>query len=215
MARMKVIPVAEAPKRVAELTRVLEDGGLACFPLRGAYRIAADARSEAAVTRLMQSKRRSKNHPALIIVADLAAARGVVDGTAWRLTKRLASKLWPGPVTLVLPPSDDLPAKVKKVLTRATGKIGVRVTDDPLASLIVKRFGGPLLLSSANLEQKPGASSAAAVKQRFVHAVDIWVDAGDIAADPPSTLVEVSEDAWKVLRDGAISAAEIERAAAA
>ncbi|MBK9037265.1 MAG: threonylcarbamoyl-AMP synthase [Myxococcales bacterium] len=211
---MKTIPLAEAADRAAEIARVVADGGLACFPVRGAYRIAADARSEAAVQRLMQSKRRAKNHPTLVMVADLASARGVVDGTAWQTTRQLAARLWPGPLTLVLPPSDELPAKVRKVLTRATGTLGVRVPDDVLATNIMRAFGGALLLSSANIEQKPGASSAATVKQRFVHAVDVWVDAGDVTPAPRSTIVAVRDGAWELVRDGAISRADIEQAAA-
>jgi L-threonylcarbamoyladenylate synthase len=211
---MKVIPVAAATDRADEIARVLADGGLACFPVRGAYRIAADARSADAVTRLIQSKRRAKNHPALILVADLANARGVVHGTRWRTTKRLAERLWPGPLTLVLPPSDELPPKVRAVLTRATGKLGVRMPEDTLASIIVHTFGGPLLLSSANHEQKPGSGSAAAVRQRFSRAVDIWVDAGDVPSAPPSTIVEVTETSWKILREGAVPRADIELATA-
>lgn len=211
---MKVIPIAEAPGRVAEIARILADGGLACFPMRGAYRIAADVRSEDAVKRLIQSKRRARNRPALILVPDLATARSVVDGSAWRTTRRLAEKLWPGPLTVVLPPSNELPAKVRAVLTRATGKLGVRMPEDALAASILRAFGGPLVLSSANLEQKPGASSAAAVRQRFAHTVDVWVDAGDVPSAPPSTIVEVTESSWKLVRDGAISRADVERAAA-
>lgn len=209
---MKVIPLAQAEARLAEIVRVLTDGGLACFPVGGAYRLAVDARSEAAVERLMHSKRRAKHHPALVLVSDLASAKHVVDGTQWPTTRKLAEKLWPGPLTLVLPPSDRMPTKVKKTLTRATGTLGVRVSDDPLASRVVKAFGGPLLLSSANLEQKPGASSAATVQQRFVRAVDVWVDAGDMKPAPPSTVVAVRDGGWDLVRDGAISREAIERA---
>jgi L-threonylcarbamoyladenylate synthase len=122
--------------------------------------------------------------------------------------------MWPGPLTLVLPPSEDLPVKVRKVLTRATGKLGVRVPDDALTQAILGALGASMLISSANLEQKPGASSASAVRQRFVHAVDIWVDAGDLAPAPSSTIIEVTETSWKSLRDGAIPLADIEHAAA-
>ncbi len=211
---MKLIPSAEAPARVAEIAAALAEGGLACFPVRGAYRIAADARSEDAILRLMQSKRRARNHPTLILVGDLAAARDIVDGTTWKTTKRLAERLWPGPLTLVLPPSEDLAPRIKKLLTRATGKLGVRMSDDPLASAVMRRFGGPLLLSSANLEQKPGSTSAAAVRQRFLNTVDVWVDAGDIKPTPPSTVVEVTETSWKILRQGAVALADVESAAA-
>lgn len=211
---MKVVPLAEASASAVQIAKVLADGGLVCFPMRGVYRIAADVRSADAVTRLMHSKRRARNHPALVLVASLATAHDVVAGTAWPIARRLAERLWPGPLTLVLPPSDELPTPVRKLLTRATGKLGVQVPADPIAAAIMSRFGGPLLLSSANLEQKPGSSSAAAVQQRFGRAVEIWIDAGDIKPAPPSTIIEVTETAWNLIRDGAVPQSDIERAAA-
>lgn len=212
---MKIVPIGEATQRISELTRALTDGGLVCFPIGGSYRLVADLRSEAAVTKLSQSKRRAKSHPALVLVPSLAAAKPVVDGTGWPLTRRLADRLWPGPVTLLLPPSGDLPASVRRALTRATGTIGVRMPGDALAATVIKAFGAPVLVSSANLEHKPGAASAAAVRQRFSNTVTLWIDAGDVAAAPPSTLVEVSADGWKVVRAGAVAATEVERAAVA
>lgn len=199
---MKVIPVADASVRVNEIVAVVAAGGLACIPVRGAYRIIADARSEAAINRLSQSKRRAHNRPALIVVADLKGASEFVDGTDWSTTKRLTKQLWPGPLTLLLPPSDQLPVGVKRLLTRSTGTIGIRVPDEQLITSIVAL--GPLLVSSANLEQKPGASSAATVRQRFQRTVDIWVDAGDIRPSPASTLVALTGTEWTVIREGAI-----------
>ena len=208
---MKIIPFAVAVPRAGEIARALTTGALTSFPVGGAYRLAADLGSADAVNRLFQLKRRARSHPALVLVPSLAAAAGVVDGTTWPTTRRLADSHWPGAVTLVLPPGDELPAAVRRALTRATGKVGVRVCEEPLARAIVEAFGRPVLLSSANLEHKPGARSAAAVRQRFAHSVEIWVDAGDVAPAPPSTLVEVTADAWSVLREGAVSTAELER----
>jgi L-threonylcarbamoyladenylate synthase len=208
---MKIIPGADAAARASELVEPLAAGGLVCIPVRGAYRILADARSEAAITRLAQSKRRAHNRPALIIVANLEAAKDVVDGTQWKTTQKLAKKFWPGPLTLVLPPSKVLPNKIKKVLTRSTGSLGVRVPEDPVTIAILAQLGAPLLVSSANLEQKPGASSASTVRMRFERTVDVWCDAGDLAPAPPSTLVEVTETAWKLVREGAVAKDAIER----
>lgn len=209
---MKIIAHADAVARASEIAEVVAAGGLACIPIRGAYRVLADARSHAAITRLAQSKRRAHNRPALIIVAELAAAKDMVDGTEWPLTRKLTKALWPGPLTLVLPPSAELSAKVAKLLTRSTGKIGVRVPDDALSASVVKAFGGPVLVSSANIENKPGASSADVVRKRFERMLDIWVDAGDVRPEPPSTLVEVDENDWKLVREGAVSRAVIEQA---
>jgi L-threonylcarbamoyladenylate synthase len=197
---------------VDDIAKSIAAGGLACIPIRGAYRMLADARSQAAINKLAQSKRRAHNRPALIMVADLAAAKDLGDGTTWPTTTKLTKALWPGPLTLVLPPSKRLDTKIAKVLSRSTGRIGVRVPDDALSTAIIKAFGGALLVSSANIESKPGASSAAAVRQRFERMLDIWVDAGDVRPEPPSTLVELTETDWKLVREGAVKRAAIENA---
>jgi len=211
---MKVFSAAEAVDHVADLVEAIAGGGLICIPVRGAYRIVADAHSQDAITRLDQSKRRAHNRPALVLVSDLKAAKELVDGTQWSITQKLAKKFWPGHLTLCLPPSDKLAPKIKKLLTRTTGTIAVRVSADPLASAVVKKFAQPVLVSSANLEKKPGASSAAAVRQRFSRTLEVWVDAGDLGKEPPSTLVEVTETGWKIVREGAVTQAAIETALA-
>jgi L-threonylcarbamoyladenylate synthase len=212
---VKIVPVAAVhtdPHLIDDIVTALRDGGLVCFPVRGTYRLAADATNESAVLRLMQTKRRASNHPALLFVPSLEAARSVVTGTHWASSKRLAKHFWPRPLTLVLPPSDELPGKVKKLLTRATGKIGVRMPEDPLSERILAAFGGPILVSSANLERKPGSSSAAAIRQRFEGKLELWVDAGDTTPGPQSTLVAPAEGSWDLLREGAITRDELERA---
>lgn len=209
---MKIIRVRDAEGHAAEIAAQIAAGGLACIPVRGAYRMLADARSEAAITKLAQSKRRAHNRPALVVVQDLAAASDIVEGTSWAVTTKLAKALWPGPLTLALPPSKKLPSSLAKLLSRSTGRIGVRPPDDRLLGCIVAALRGPVLVSSANIESKPGASSAAAVRQRFERTLDVWVDAGDVKPAPSSTLVEISETEWKILREGAITRAAIEKA---
>ncbi len=199
-------------RAILEIVDALRVGGVVCFPVRGAYRLVADVASEDAVNRLLQSKRRTKNHPALVLVPNLASAKSVVKGTEWRTTKRMTDKFWPAPLTLVLEPSAELPAKIKRTLTRSTGKLGVRVANDPLTVAVSTQFGGPLLISSANLENKTGATSAAAIRQRFFGKLDLWVDGGDTQSELHSTLVEVTETAWTVLREGAVPTSDIERA---
>lgn len=208
---MKIIPHGEAAARVDEVVACLAAGGLACVPVRGAYRMLADARSEDAIVKLAQSKRRVRARPALLVVSSLASARDLVDGTTWAATKKLAAKYWPGPLTLVLPPSKRLAPRIAKLLARSTGKLGIRVDDDPLIARIVAALGGPVMVSSANLDNKPGSSSAAAVRQRFERTLDIWVDAGDVRPSTPSTLVELTDTSWSIVRDGALDRAAIER----
>ena len=208
MIVLSLAQLEASPQNRSELVAALTSGGLLCLPVGGTYRLLADVRSEAAVNLLIQSKRRAKSHPALIFVPDLVSASAVVDGTDWSTTKQLAT-FWPRALTLVLPPNDGLPRKIVKTLTRATGKLGVRVPADPLALSVLREFGAPVLVSSANIEKKAGATSAVAVRQRFGNALAVWLDVGDPRPAPPSTVVEVSPTTWKVIREGDVTTAEL------
>jgi L-threonylcarbamoyladenylate synthase len=213
---MKIIPAADldsSPNRYREIVDALVQDGLACFPAESNYRLAASLFSADAVMRLMQSKRRAGHHPALVFVADVAML-GQVVAEVPEAAARLAAAFWPGPLTLLLDLRDDLPPKVAKTLTRATGKVGVRAPSCTVAARVVREFGGPLLISSANLERKAGAGSLAQVRKNFQQKLAVCVDAGDLREGPPSTLVEIDADGWRVAREGAIAREAIEAALA-
>ena len=208
---MKAITVAELgekPHLYEEIGQTLRRGGIVAFPVGSTYRLAADLASPEAVLRLMQTKRRAGHHPALVFIPDPNMLGHV--GVLSPLGHRLATRFWPGPLTLVLPLGADLPPKVVKTLTRATGRIGVRCPETPIASQIMREFGGPLLVSSANMEKKSGAESVAKVRRSFLQRIDLLIDAGDLAPGPPSTLVEVIGTDWKILREGALATSVIE-----
>lgn len=192
---------AEAYEKASQ---VLQQGGLVCFPCQGKYRLAADVYDQRAVLDLMQSKRRVGKAPALVFVSDpemLETVAAEVNPSA----KRLIDAYWPGHLTILFEANPELPRKVIKQLTRANGHIGVRIPDDPIALDMVKAFGGPLLISSANRENKAGNSSPAQVRKNFVHRVDLFLDAGDLTKQEPSTVVTVDGDSVKIIRAGSVS----------
>jgi L-threonylcarbamoyladenylate synthase len=211
---MKTLPLArlrEDPAGLEEVVAVLGRGGLVCAPCTGAYRILADLTSEEAVSRLLQSKRRTGRAPALVFVADqamLARVAGEVEPVA----RRLVEALWPGPLTILFRPHPELPDGVVKQLCKQTGKIGVRVPADPVAQAIVEGFRRPLLVSSANREKRAGAGSAAQVRKNFLGRVDLFVDAGDLKPQPASTVVDVVAGRPVITRPGALAEADLARA---
>jgi len=208
---MKILRLEELeqdPRRYREVADALREGGLVCFPARGAYRIAADLTSERAVARLIQSKRRTAKAPALVFVAN-EAMLAVVAAEIPEPARTLARRFWPGSVTLLFAAHPDLPQKVVKPLTKANGRLGVRVPANVVARRIVSEFGGPLLISSANVASKQGSASPAQVRKNFMGKVDLFVDAGDLVPSGASTVVWVEHQACKVTRPGLISAEEI------
>lgn len=194
-----------SPAVVKEIAAVLEEGGLACLPCGGSYRILADLMDEDAVTRLLQAKRRTGRAPSLVFVSDEAMlARVAADVPP--MVHELAAQFWPGPLTVLLEPAPDLPRKVVKQLATREGRMGVRIPKDALVRAVVAALGRPLLVSSANRERKQGAGSPAQVRKNFVHHVDLFVDAGDLAPSEGSTVVSVSGERPVVVRPGVIAA---------
>jgi L-threonylcarbamoyladenylate synthase len=213
---MKIIRAADldsSPALYREIVEALTQDGLACFPAESNYRLAASLLSADAVMKLMQSKRRAEHHPALVFVTDAKMLRQVVAEVP-PVAQKLAKAFWPGPLTLLLDLRPDLPPKVTKTLTRATGKVGVRAPACAVAARVVRDFGSPLLVSSANLERKAGSNSLAQVRKNFQQRLTVCVDAGDLPEGKPSTLVEITDGEWRISREGAISREQIEAALA-
>jgi L-threonylcarbamoyladenylate synthase len=152
--------------------------------------------------------------PALVFIAredQLAEVTEQVDPMALRL----ARALWPQSLTIRVKPHPDLPGKVLKQLGGSKSRIGVRVPADPFIHALLDQVGRPLLVSSANKEARSGDGSPAQVRKSFSAHVDLFVDRGDLASEPPSTVVEVRDGEVVVERAGVISAQAIKAAAAA
>jgi len=213
---LKTISLSEFESSSEDQTQtkeVLEKGGLVCFPTASGYKIVADLMSPAAITSMLQAKRRVRNAPALVFIPD----ESWLDRVAARVSdeaRKLIARFWPGAVTLLFEASEDLHPKVRRPLTKAKGWLGVRVPEDGVALALVRGFGRPVLVSSANLARKGGAHSVAQVKKNFGRTVDVLVDGGDLPELPKSTLVDVTNGSPSVVRAGAIPAERIHEALA-
>ena len=181
----------------------LAAGELVIFPTESVYGLGADARSAAAVDRLVSVRGREPGKPILVLVRDLAMAETVAADVP-SAARRLADEFWPGPLTLVLPARDDLPAP----LTAGTGTIGVRVSGHPHAAALVAGLGRPVTAPSAN---PPGATPPrhlADARAYFGDAVAVYLDGGELAGGA-STVAMIEDDRVRVLRAGPVSEAAL------
>ncbi|MFH2009776.1 MAG: L-threonylcarbamoyladenylate synthase [bacterium] len=208
---MKIIKVSELeqnPSLYAEIAEVIASQGLVIIPGLTTYRMAVDVLSAQAVSKLQQGKRQVQNKPALVFVSHKKRLDGLVADVP-DVARQLIANFWPGHLTIRFDPGDRLPAKVRKSLTKATGKIGVRVPSADVCAATVAAFDGPILVSSANRSKKGGAQSLAQVRKNFGNVADVIIDAGDLPAGSPSTIVDVSDKGWTMVREGSITAATI------
>ena len=195
---------------VRELTAALDSGGLVCLPCNGKYRILADLMNADAVLRLGQAKRRVTKAPVLVFI-DHEDSLDQVAAEVDPLALKVASQLWPHPLTIRVKPSADLPKKVLRQFGGKRMRIGVRIPADPLCREVVAAVGRPLLVSSANREKKVGSSSAAQVRNNFANKIDIFLDYGDLQPGPPSTVIRASDDHIVVERAGAVAEETLQR----
>lgn len=173
------------------------------FPTESLYGLGADARSPAAVDRLVAVRGRDPGRPILVLVRDLRMAVTLTTVLA-PAVERLAARFWPGPLTLVLPARPGLPAP----LTAGTGTIGVRVPGHPTAAALVAAVGAPVTAPSAN---PPGAvppRTLAAARAYFADRVAVYLDGGELPGTP-STVATIEDGRVRVLRPGAIAAAAL------
>ena len=197
--------VEQDPSFYDQAAEVLREDGLVCFPSHRQYVVAASLLSVDAVIALVQSKRRSGKAPSLVLIPDHSFLSSVAEDVP-EAAQLLTRAFWPGPLTLRLEPSFELPNKVRKTIAaKKPVRIGVRVPGAGHALEIVKRFGGPLLISSANLSNKVGSSSASNVRKNFNHTVDLMIDGGDVPEKLPSTIVDLTGESPLVTRTGQIS----------
>ncbi len=180
-----------------------------CLPCAGRYRLFADLLNNDAVVRLMQAKSRIRTAPALVFIEG-ASDLDLVGEEIPALARKIALDLWPQAITIRVKPSSNLPSKVLKQLGGKKIRLGLRTPPGGLAQEVVRAFGSPLLVSSANRQKKAGESSAAQVSKTFGSHIDLFINDGDLKPELPSTIVSIVDDKVVVERLGAVDEATIE-----
>ena len=200
----RILPAGEAA--VAAAARTLASGGLVAFPTETVYGLGADAANPAAIARLYQAKGRPAFNPLIAHVGDLAAARKIARFDAAAL--KLAEAFWPGPLTLVLPKTDE--CVVADLATAGLDTVAVRVPAHRGAGEILRAFGGPVVAPSANLAGHVSPTDAAHVEHDLAGLIDLIVDGGPVEVGVESTIVGCFESPT-LLRPGGVPREEIER----
>jgi len=206
-----VIPFRTEPAVAAALPAVvthLARRGLVAYPTETVYGFGSIVASPA-VDRLCVLKGREPGKPFLVLVSD----RRMLAGIGLRLTdaaERFAAAFWPGPLTLVLPGGEGL---LPDTLRGPEGGVAVRWTSHPGAARIIATLGSPITSTSANRPGRPSLMDAPDIERDFAPAVAdgtlLVLDAGRLPTSPPSTLIDCTGPAPRVLREGALPRARL------
>jgi L-threonylcarbamoyladenylate synthase len=198
-----ILPAGQAGTEAA--ARILAAGGLVAFPTETVYGLGADAANATAIAHLYAAKGRPAFNPLIAHVADLAAARRIGRFDARAL--RLAEAFWPGPLTLVVPKTENCP--VADLATAGLDTVAIRIPAHPVAEAILRAFGGAVVAPSANISGHVSPTLAAHVESDLAGRIDLIVDGGPVAVGVESTIVGCFE-APMLLRPGGLSRERIE-----
>jgi L-threonylcarbamoyladenylate synthase len=163
-----------------------------------------DPFQQEALERLFQLKGRPAEMPVSILVRDVPMLEEVARQLSGQ-TSRLIEAFLPGPLTLVLLARPHLPPR----LTAGTGRVGVRISAHPLMKHLFSSYPAPITTTSANPTGMKGARDAERILSYFPQGIDCILDAGPVPGGTGSTVVDLTGDRPKVLREGAIPSKDI------
>jgi L-threonylcarbamoyladenylate synthase len=188
---------------IARAIEVLEAGGVVAYPTETLYGLGADARNEAAVTRVRRIKGRDPHAPVSVIAADPEMAREWVEMNA--LAERLVEQFWPGPLTLILP----LRSRFGKYLIGSAAGLGIRVPGLASARRLCSELGAPITATSANPGHEENLLTAKEIERHLGDELDLILDAGRLEPNPGSTVLDLVSEPPRILREGVMPSADL------
>jgi L-threonylcarbamoyladenylate synthase len=188
---------------LAAAARAVKAGRLVVLPTDTVYGIGCDAFSGPAVRSLLAAKQRGPDMPVPVLVGSWSTIDGLVLGVP-KSARDLIEAFWPGGLSLVLRHAPSL----KWELGETKGTVMLRMPLHPVA-LELLRDVGPMAVSSANVSGQPPAASAADALEQLGEKVGVYLDGGPSGEPVASTVIDLTGDDPRVLREGAVKTAEV------
>jgi len=197
--------IAPDEEGIARAVAALRAGELVAFPTETVYGLGADADNPEAVRKIFKLKGRPADHPVIVHLHDA----GQLERYAAEIppaARALAQRFWPGPLTLILRRRPEVP----DVVTGGQDTVGLRVPSHPVARKLLEAFGGGIAAPSANKFGRVSPTTAQHVAADYGHHAPLILDGEAPAVGIESTIVDVTGETPRLLRPGAITAAQIE-----
>ena len=193
-----------AKDRLDAAGEIIRTGGLVVFPTETVYGLGGDGTNPDAAAKIYAAKGRPSDNPLIIHIAQPADAELYAYTT--QLYYALAKAFMPGPLTVIMPKRESVPASV----TGGLDSVAVRCPSHPIAQALIRAAGTCIAAPSANLSGKPSPTDASHVVQDLDGKVDVIIDGGSCEIGLESTIVKIMQDErgepyLLLLRPGAIT----------
>jgi L-threonylcarbamoyladenylate synthase len=197
-------PSLEDPA-IQTAAEIIRKGGLVAFPTETVYGLGANAFQRDAVVSIFEAKQRPSWDPIIVHCDGLEMLRSLVE--MWpEKAEQLSKSFMPGPLTLLLPKKDSIPAEC----TAGRDKVGVRIPGHPVARALITAAGVPIAAPSANRFGGTSPTDADHVLRDLYGAIDAVLDAGPCDVGVESTVMDPSLEPPTIYRPGGISREQIE-----
>lgn len=202
---LRVNPLSPEPWAISLAAQAIASGGLVAFPTETVYGLGANAFDQEAALRVFRAKGRPADNPLIVHISSLDELYEVAEPPEWLL--RVLGKLWPGPLTVVLPRKPAVPDAV----TAGLKTVAVRMPAHPVALRLIERSGVPIAAPSANTSSRPSPTRAEHVLEDLWGKVDVVLDGGETFFGVESTIVQVEEKQAYILRPGPYTVEELSK----
>ena len=202
---IQVDPTAPQAEVITQACETLRRGGLVAFPTDTLYALGGNALDPKAIERVHTVKGRHHGKPLSVLVPSVEAAAGLAtrlpDGV-----RDLMRASWPGALTVVVKAAPSIPG----VLTASSGTVGLRMPAGAVAQALLTAFGGPIIGTSANKAGGADPADAKTVQKAIGGQIDLILDGGRVTLGVPSTVLDCTTQPARILREGAISRAQLQ-----
>lgn len=184
--------------------QILENGEMIIIPTETVFGIAVRADNDRAINNIYKVKKRSEQKPLQIMVSDIAMAKkyAVFNDKA----ESLANKYWPGSLTMILRSKVD--TKLSTLLDH-NGTIGLRIPNNEKVLDLLRSIDVPLAVTSANISNESPLLDLYGIKDVFGDDIAILDNKNSNFSGIASTVIDITSDNVRFLRDGNISRGEL------
>ena len=194
---MRIDPERPEAALIDRAVNLVHRGGVILYPADTIYGLGCDAFNEEALQRLVAIKSRGEEKGFLVLVPSLAQVKNLVESIPEK-GLHLLEQCWPGPLTVLLKPA----ATLSPLLTGGGQKVGIRCPHGPFLAAWLEALGRPLVSTSANRSGEPYCGSLERLHQLFDEEVDLFMECGELPERPPSTVVDLTETPFPIVRSG-------------
>lgn len=197
---LKIDQLAASQDLLARAALTIKRGGTVVFPTETVYGLGADATSAESAKKIYEAKGRPSDNPLIIHICEPSDAEPYAVTSP--LYYRLAEHFMPGPLTVIMPKKDTIPATV----TGGLDSVAVRCPSHPIARELIRLAQLPIAAPSANISGSPSPTCAAHVIDDLYGKVDCIIDGGECEVGVESTIVKLTgDDSLVLLRPGAVT----------